>query len=167
MMTGSRRIFPDCRGNAAAELALALPILLLLLFGSFELGNYFLSEHVVQKSVRDASRYAARLSIAPNYTGCGVSADASQRIRNVARTGDPGGTTARLRDWSDEDTNVSISCDTTSSYATGGVYTNFPNGAPVITVTATVPYNTLFGAAGLGPTTLNLNAESQAAVIGA
>jgi len=167
MMAKFRRIFPDRRGNAAAELALAMPILLLLLFGAFELGNYFLSEHVVQKSVRDASRYAARLPISPNYTGCGVSADASQKIRNVARTGAPDGSTARLRDWADEDTAVTISCDTSSSYATGGTYANFPDGAPVITVSATVPYNTLFGAAGLGPATLNLNAQSQAAVFGA
>ena len=167
MMAGSRRLFPDCRGNAAAELALSLPILLILLFGAFELGNFFLSEHVVQKSVRDASRYAARLSISPNYTGCDVSADAAQRIRNVARTGAPDGSTARLRDWSDEDTDVTIECDTSSSWASGGTYANFPDGAPVITVSATVPYNTLFGAAGLGPATLNLNAQSQAAVFGA
>lgn len=167
MMRSFRRIFPDCRGNAAAELALAMPLLLLLLFGAFELGNFFLSEHVVQKSVRDASRYAARLPVVPNYVGCGVTADAAQRIRNVARTGDPNGTTARLRDWSDANTNVSISCDTTSSYAHAGTYANFPNGAPRITVSATVPYNTLFGAAGLGPETINLNAQSQAAVFGA
>ena len=144
-----------------------MPLLLLLLFGAFELGNFFLSEHVVQKSVRDASRYAARLSIIPNYTGCDVSEDAAQRIRNVARTGDPAGSTARLRDWSDGNTSVTISCDTTSSYATGGTYANFPDGAPVITVSATVPYNTFFGAAGLGPETINLNAQSQAAVFGA
>ena len=62
---------------------------------------------------------------------------------------------------------VTIACDNASSYGTGGIYADFPNGAPVITVSATVPYNTFFGVLGLGTGTLNLNSNSQAAVIGA
>lgn len=167
-MVNARRIFPDRRGNAAAELALALPVLLILLFGSFELGNYFLSEHVVQKSVRDASRYAARLSDY-DFTGCSLDPGAEQQVKNVARTGAPDGTTARLRDWSDEDTTVDINCNPKGSYDSAGIYAGFPSGvnSPVVTVTANVPYNTLFGAAEIGPATLNLNARSEAAVIGA
>jgi len=38
---------------------------------------------------------------------------------------------------------------------------------PTITVSAKVPYSSLFGAIGLGSVTLNLNAKSEAAVIGA
>jgi hypothetical protein len=49
------------------------------------------------------------------------------------------------------------------------MYSSFPdNGAvPVVTVSATVPYTMLFGSYVFGSTTLNLNATSQAAVIGA
>ena len=46
-------------GAAAAEMALVLPILIALMFGSFELGNYFLNQHVVTKAVRDGLRFEA------------------------------------------------------------------------------------------------------------
>lgn len=158
----------DRRGNAAVEMALVVPLLIVLMLGSVDLGNYFLSEHVVDKAVRDAARYAARLPVA-DYPSCtSVDSTAQTQIQKLARTGDPSGTTARLSGWtSDTMTTVSVACDNTSSYGTGGIYTDFPNGAPVVTVSATVPYTTLFGSIGLGSATLNLNAQSQAAVIGA
>src|SRR5215217_7313983 len=53
----------DVRGSAAAEMALVLPLLLALMFGSLELGDYFLSEHVLLKGVRDGAVYAARQDI--------------------------------------------------------------------------------------------------------
>jgi Flp pilus assembly protein TadG len=158
----------DRSGSAAAEMALVLPILLVLLFGSIELGYYFMSEHVVDKAVRDASRYAARLPLA-DYPSCtSVDPTAEQQIQRLARTGEPDGTTSRLAGWTDDTmTTVSISCPGTGTYANAGIYTDFPNGAPVVTVTAAVPYSTLFGILGLGASTLTLNASQQAAVIGA
>lgn len=160
----------DQGGSAATEMALSLPLLLILLFGAFEVGYYFLSEHVVQKSVRDAARFGARLAMA-NYPSCTVPSGgtAEQQIRRVARYGNAAGTgTPRLLGWSaDNMTTVTIACDNTSSYGTGGIYEDFPNGAPVVTVSATVPYNVFFGVLSLGPGTLNLNSHSQAAVIGA
>ena len=155
-------------GSAAAEMAMVLPLMLILIFGAFELGYYFLSEHVVDKAVRDASRYAARLPLS-DYPGCAsVDSTAEQQIQRLARTGDPDGTTARLAGWTaDSMTTVAVSCPGTGSYANAGIYTDFPNGAPVVTVTAQVPYNTLFGLLGLGAATLTLNASQQAAVIGA
>ena len=161
------RLLKNPRGSAAAEMALVLPILLVLLFGSVELGYYFMSEHVVDKAMRDASRYAARLPFA-DYPGCtSVDPTAEQQIQRLARTGDPDGTTSRLAGWTDDTmTTVSISCPGTGTYANAGIYSDFPNGAPVVTVTAAVPYNTLFGMMGLGASTLTLNASQQAAVIG-
>src|SRR3546814_13564998 len=55
-----RSLARDRSGAAAAEMALVSPMLIILMFGSFELGNYFLDEHVVLKAVRDGARYAAR-----------------------------------------------------------------------------------------------------------
>ena len=160
----------DRSGSAAAEMALSLPLLLVLLFGAFEMGYFFLSEHVVQKSVRDAARFGARLAMA-NYPSCTVpnGGTAETQIRRVARFGNAAGTgTPRLLGWTaDNMTTVTIACDTTSSYGTGGIYSDFPNGAPVVTVTAQVPYNTFFGLLSLGTATLTLNSNSQAAVIGA
>ena len=61
MMRPFARLASDRSGTSAVEMAMATPLLLVLLIGTFELGYYFLSEHVVQKAVRDAARYAARL----------------------------------------------------------------------------------------------------------
>jgi Flp pilus assembly protein TadG len=157
----------DTNAAAAAEMALVLPLLLLLMFGSFELGNYFMSEHVVEKAVRDASRYAARLPVSNFDCTSGTMTDASS-VQKLARTGKPDGADddARLRDWTaDTMTTVTVECDTSGTYA--GIYTDFPMGVPVVTVSATVPYTTLFGLLGLGAATIDLNASQQAAVAGA
>jgi Flp pilus assembly protein TadG len=169
----------DRSGAAAIELALVLPFLLILMFGAVDVGDYYMSEHVVQKSVRDAARYAARLQLVQsdgtvNYS-CSpltLGTAAKQNIQHVARFGDPNGTSARLPGWTSDDmATVTLNCDsnTSDTYVNGGVYDGFPDGGavPVITVSATVPYTTLFGALGVGATTWNLNAQSQAAVIGA
>ena len=164
----------DESASAAVEMALVLPFLLVLMFGAFDVGNYFLSEHVLQKAVRDAARYAARLPMT-DYTGCTVPSGgaAEQQTQRLARFGDPSGTgTARLAGWTaDSMTTVTIACDvdTSHTYVNKGIYTDFPSGGevPVVTVSATVPYNTLFGLIGLGVTSMSLNARSQANVIGA
>jgi len=166
-MSGAVRLAADRAGSAAAEMALALPLLLVLLFGTFELGNFFLSEHVVQKSVRDAARYAARLPMT-DYPSCAPTTTAEAQIQRVARTGRPdaGGAIQRLRGWSsDAMTSVLLTCDTSGTYT--GIYTDFPGGVPVVTVSASVPYPTLFGSMGLPTPSLTLNAKSQSAVFGA
>lgn len=154
-------------------MALVFPILLILLFTAVELGNYFLSEHVVEKAVRDAARYAGRLPIS-DYDCSGPTLDttAEQQIQRVARFGDPNetdATKARLPGWSDDTmTTIELFCDTdpAHTYVNNGLYEDFPDGVPVVTVTAVVPHSTLLGALGLGSATLNLNSEQQAAVFG-
>jgi Flp pilus assembly protein TadG len=170
-------------GTAAAEMALVLPILLTLMFGAFELGNYFQSEHVLQKAVRDAARFAARKPLVEsdgtvNYSCSGptLGTNVQTEIQEVARFNDPTGTAdsaaSRLSGWTaDTMTTVTLACDSSSSdtYVNNGVYANFPNSGavPVVTVSATVPYNMLFGSYVFGSATLNLNATSQASVVGA
>jgi Flp pilus assembly protein TadG len=166
MMSSLSRLASDRNGSSAAELALAIPLLLVLMFGPFELGYYFLSEHVVQKSVRDAARYAARLPMT-DYPSCTPNATAEQQIQRIARTGTPDGTgTVRLLGWTaDNMTTVTMTCDTSGTYT--GIYADFPSGVPLITVTAAVPYPSLFGIMGLRTPSLVLNATSQSAVFGA
>ena len=171
-----RNLLADQNGSAAVEMVLVTPLLLVLMFGAFDVGNYFLSEHVVQKAVRDAARFAARLPMS-DYPTCTlpVGGTAEQQTQRVAKTGDPDGDydnngtqDKRLIGWTaDSMTVVTIACPGTGSYNNAGIYKDFPNGAPVITVQATVPYKTFFGSLGLGLSTVNLYAQSQAAVIGA
>ena len=172
------RLCTDRKASAAAEMALVLPLLLLLLVVPLEAGYYFMSEHIVQKGVRDAARYASRLPIT-DYPSCTPTTAAEDEIQQVARFGEPGGTVARIAGWTSDDmTTVVVECDTSGTYT--GLYTDFPDGVPVVTARASVPYPTLFGAIGfLGAdsddcetgqpaswTCLRLNAESQAAVFG-
>lgn len=151
---------------------MVLPIFLALILGSFELGSFFLSEHVVQKSVRDAARYAARLPVA-EFAGCAASSNAEYRIQRVARTGRPDNMgTQRLRGWdSDSDTTVTVTCldDSGLSFVNKGIYREFPDGGrvPVVTVSASVPYPTLLGTLGIAAPSLSLKAESETAVYGA
>lgn len=163
-MIGRRRLLADRSGSSAAEMALVTPMLLALLFGTFELGYYFLSEHVVQKAVRDAARYAARLPV-ESYPSCTVPADTETAIRKVARTGLPNGTVQRLQGWTaDSMTTVQISCNAAMNT---GIYKDFPSGAPVIIVSASVNYPTLLGSMGIAIPNLKLNAASQSAGFGA
>jgi len=166
-MSNRRRLAADRAGSSAVEMALVMPLLLVLMFGTFELGYYFLSEHVVQKAVRDAARYAARLPMT-SYPSCVPTADAEAQIRRLARTGRPdsGGATQRLQGWSaDSMTTVTVSCVPTGTYT--GIYIEFPTGVTKVRVSASVDYPTLLGAMGLGSATLKLNAASESAVYGA
>lgn len=161
-----RRLVADSRASAAAEMALVTPLLLLLMFSCFEAGNYFLSEHVVQKGVRDAARYASRLPIS-SYPSCLPTTTARQQIQRIARTGAPDGTALRVRGWTaDPMTTVSLTCSSLASSPYQGIYSvyPFPDGVPVITVSASVPYPSLFSAIGFGKSSLTLNAASQAAI---
>lgn len=158
------RILRQTDGVAAAEMALVTPLLITLMFGSFELGNYFLSEHVVVKAVRDGARYAGRLSFT-EYDCSTPSSDAIDKTRNVTRTGQvASGGAARLTGWTSPATiTVSVNCSATT---TGGIYKDKTGGAPVVTVSASVPYSSLLGTVGLANPSLTLNAQSQSAVHG-
>lgn len=153
------------RGAAAVEMALVTPLVMVIMFGAFELGNYFLQEHVVTKAVRDGARFAARRSF-DEFPGCAPSTAVESATRNVTRTGIVGnGGTPRIANWtSPTSVTVTANCDTSGTYT--GIYTDVAIGAPTVTVSATVTYNTLFGTLGLGGGTLTLRAQSQAAVMG-
>lgn len=163
----ARRALCDQRGSAAVEMALVTPIFMVLMFGAYDLGNYFLSEHVVVKAVRDGARYASRRSFA-DFTCSAPSTDVRDKTRNLVRTGTIDGTgTPRLAGWADATTiTVSAVCNTTNGAYDNGIYTGMATGVPVVTVTGTVPYTSLFKHFGVTNTTINLNATSQAAVMG-
>lgn len=54
----SQPILRHSRGQAVAEFALVLPVLLLLLFGVFELGRFIFAYETLNSAVREGVRYA-------------------------------------------------------------------------------------------------------------
>lgn len=162
-----RQFARDEGAAAAAEMALVTPLLMVLMFGALEVGRYFLDEHVVAKAVRDGARYAARRNFS-DYAGCAVASDVVDKTRNLTRTGQiASGGEARLPYWtSDATITVTVACHTTAAYSNNGIYKGSAIGAPVVTVTAAIPYDPLVGAIGLDTTGLSLNSRSQAAVAG-
>lgn len=160
MRTG---IFKAQSGTAAAEMALVTPLLITLMFGAFELGNYFLSEHVVVKAVRDGARFAGRQNL--DTMPCGGPAANQTEIQNLVRTGTLTGTTPRLAGWTNNGTiTVTITCEPTSS-GYSGIYAGLSD-VPIVTVSASVPYSSLFNSLGFSSASLQLNAASQATVMG-
>src|ERR1044071_6445666 len=110
-------LMADRNGAAAVEMALVFPILLVLMLGSVDVGYFFMSEHVVDKAVRDAARYAARQRFTNFDCATGTMTDPSG-VQRLARTGAPNGTDARLPGWtSDGMTTVSVNCDNDNTHS--------------------------------------------------
>jgi Flp pilus assembly protein TadG len=157
----------DCRGTAAVEMALVLPLLLAIMFGSIELGNYFMNEHSLVKAVRDGARFAARQNFT-NYPDCStVNTAARDDTRNVVMNGFLSGGSVITPNISAPNITVSTSCALSVGGQTMlGIYRGRANGAQIVTVTAAVNYRSVLGAFGFSGIGLRLNATSQAAVAG-
>jgi Flp pilus assembly protein TadG len=171
-MTRPDRLFAADDGNAAVEMALVLPLLLVLIFGCVELGNYFYNEHILVKAVRDGARYAARQDMS-YFTNCSTpGGSVVADTQNIVKTGLLSGGTNRMP-FTGATIAVTVACTKTAGVTQlGGIYNNIVDnsgaavGAPVVTVSATVPYTSLlksFGFTGIG---YSLYAKQQAAVAG-
>ena len=164
---------------ASAEMVFVMPMLVILMFGSMELGNLFLTEHAVTKQVRDGARYASRLTLHGDYScsaGDDLSTifadgDAGEKIVNVTKTGSVDGTgTGRFPDsfWtacaSGEPVAVSIRCVDKEDYA--GIYAGLDGDIPVVSVSANVAYPSLFSTLGFNTAGMCVRAASEVAVAG-
>jgi Flp pilus assembly pilin Flp len=167
--------FRDRRGAAAAEMALVMPLLLVIMIGSVELGSYFYNEHILVKAVRDGARYAARQGFA-NYDCSGEpSVTVRDNTRELVQTMLLSGGTDRLANWDGAATiDIQERCVATATDLSNstenmiGIYDELSlGGAPIVRVSATVPYTPVigvpFGFSGAG---FNLNASQEAAVMG-
>lgn len=179
------------RGSAAAEMALLAPLLLALLFGSVELGNYFYNEHKLLKSVRDGARFAARQQFS-NFAACSGSAPTSgtpgsvyENTKLLVRKGTLNATADDLLpNWDGVAAScggnptagcfaVTMSCTpdlddvtTGNTMTLGGIYTN-SSGAPTVVVDTRLPYYSVLGQTfGFDSSGLYLNARQSAAVAG-
>ena len=171
MRSALLQLWSDRRGAAAAEMAMVVPFLVALMFGSLELGKFFLDEHIVVKSVRDGARFASRQNFAT--MPCGGTATNETQIKNVVRYGKTVVTSAdkpRLVYWTNPATvTVAIACYDNSgaggARAYRGIYADRTT-VPHVTVSASVPYQPLAGAFGFNGIGLTLNASNQASVSG-
>ncbi|MFD1767175.1 TadE/TadG family type IV pilus assembly protein [Sphingorhabdus buctiana] len=166
-----RQFLHDTKGASAAEMALVLPLLLVLMFGPFELAHYFWTEHKVVKGVRDGARYASRLGFT-NYTCSDLTnATLKTQVQEITRTGQVSGGVAAVPDWVNDDVTVAVDCPDAALDASGdtavqtGIYTGMDN-APIVTVSTTVTYTSLFQTLGFDATDLTVSASSQSAVMG-
>lgn len=159
-------------GTAAAEMALCAPLLLAIMLGSVELGAYFMNEHVVVKAVREGARYAARQSFT-NYDACtgDVADPVASDTQTVVEQGLASGGSDLLK-WTGATISVTMSCATTADaddYGTqtmSGIYAGRASGAPIVTVTASVPYTPVLGSYGFSAFDLTIHASEKAAVTG-
>lgn len=160
-------LLSDFRGAAAAELALVLPLLLILMLGGLELANYFMNEHTLVKAVRNGARFAARQSFT-NYPDCAsVSNSMRDDTRNVVMRGYLSGGTIITPNINAADVTVTTSCANSAGGQTmGGIYFGRSSGAQIVTVTARVSYRPVMSAFGFQGIGMSLNANSQAAVAG-
>ena len=176
-MMRRRPIMRDRSGSAAVEMALVTPLLLVILFGSVEVGNFFYNEHLLTKAVRDGARYAARQNFSYYSTCTGVPGGSGGPVetetRNLVKTGYVTGTGDRLAAWNANTITLSTNCFTTATDAASstqnmtGIYRGRTTGAPVVTVSARVPYRPIVGTAfGFSGSGINLNATQRAAVTG-
>lgn len=168
-MARGRTLFTDRTGTAAAEMALVAPLLIIIMLGSVETGNYFMTEHVVAKSVRDGARFASRLPLAANFT-CPSTVIDDTTIVNVTKTGSVDGTaTGRFPTsfWTSacspatKSVSVTLRCVPKASYS--GVWAGLGTDIPVVTVSADVSYTNLLG---YSPAGLCMHATSEAPVSG-
>ena len=178
-MKFAHRLLRDERGAAAAEMALILPLLLTIMFGSMELGNYFMNEHSLVKAVRDGARFAARQSFT-NYAGCSGTPGGTVETstQNVVMNGYLSGGTLITPNIQAADIDVEQSCAATAGGEDMlGIYRDRFSGtcngsaaggcAHIVTVTAAVSYRPVIAQAfGFSGIDILLNASSQAAVAG-
>jgi hypothetical protein len=160
-----RAFLADRCGAAASEMALMLPMLLAIMFGGFEAGHYFYTEQKIIKAVRDGARFAGRLQWASFPCDGSIDPTSESDIVNVTRTGtlddqaDP-----RIAGWDADLIVVTYACD--ADFEDDGIFKGTTGGAPVVQVSATAEYPSLFETLGFIDSTASVAASAQAVVNG-
>jgi Flp pilus assembly protein TadG len=90
--TFERRCGKKQRGIAAVEFAIAVPVLLLLMLASAEVGRWLYQYNTLHKAVRDGVRYLAQEAITGTTGVIAITAAKRTATQNVVVYGNPGGT---------------------------------------------------------------------------
>jgi Flp pilus assembly protein TadG len=105
-MTGNARLkrllgslWHDTEGAAFLEAAVAIPVLIPLIFGALEFSWYFHKQQLVESGVRDAARYLARTNAANSDANPCNDATSVSNAKLIATNGVISGGTARVPGW--------------------------------------------------------------------
>ncbi len=160
---GSRiRLFlNDQHGAAAAEMALIMPLVMVMLFAAFEGAYFVITEHQVVTGVRNAARYAARLDFNQYACPAATFSGSTATIQNLTRTGQLTGGTSRVQGWVNGDITVTVTCASQT-----GIYTAVGNYAPKVRVSSRFNYPSLMGQLGFTQATLPIGASAESPVMG-
>ena len=142
----------DDKGATLVELTVVLPVVLSIGLGAIEFGNLYHKYHLMTNGVRDAARFAAGLA----GDVCNDAALKLKVVQIAQKSGSDNGV------WSSGST-VTVAC--TAHANTNNIY----RGASTIhtvTVTATVPYQSLGFLGFFGLTSPTLTSRHQERVIG-
>jgi Flp pilus assembly protein TadG len=152
------RAWRDERGAAAVEAAAALPFLVALGAGLFELGGAFYNYELMQTGIRDGARYLARVAD-PAATAAVTAA------KNLAVTGTIGATgAARVKGWQTSHIQVTYVQTANPADATTGLR-QYRGGANLTTIrmASAMPYPGLglLSAFNLGAITIRADHEER------
>lgn len=156
-------------GVAAVEFALVLPLLIVTLFGIIEVGRMMNDFHVVNKSMRDATRYLTRVGVTCDAAGVGNGTiDPGEEVRAVslAMTGSVVAGGNLLSYWTDTATvTTTVDCIDNTAGAFKGIYAA-RDYIPRITMSASVPLTFLWGTLIFGSTGLTFNVSHSEVHVG-
>ena len=155
----------DRRGAAMVEMTVMLPVLVPLALGVGEFGRALQHHHVLNKSMRDAARFLARVPVdcpSGGATGSVTSTADIDTAKNLALNGVPNGGTPRLSYWTSP---ASITVQVDCYDNTAGTFRGQP-GMPLITVSTSVAYADVGLLAALGLPAITFNARHQQLHIG-
>ena len=168
-----RRLGRNESGAAAVEMALVTPLLLILMVGGLEIGNYFMDEHRLVKAVRDGARYAARKDFSYFQTCNAAPVDTVAPIENVVTDTQNLVRTSYLSGGTDQLANLEGAVTVTTKCSAGsgsvvyeGIYKGMTGGARYVEVSATADYLPVLAPFGFSLLGAKLNAKQQAAVSG-
>lgn len=163
-----RPFLSSATANASVEFALILPLLVLLLFGSVEVGHFVWTQHKLVEAVRDGARFASRMKVDDVCSGATsvISQANSDAVKLLTRTGQLTNPNAgpRVVGWTAAQVSVTVNCQ---AFVNTGIYTDYGAAGPIVTVAASgVTYPSLFRGLGVLTSNIKLTAKSNAAVIG-
>lgn len=150
-------------GHAVLELAVVLPVLLMIALGVFEFGRLIYSYHLIQNGVRDGARYVAGLPYDPANTSQTTSQLAA--TQNIATRGVVSGGTNRVSWWAPSTVGIAYGSVANTPNGACGVQRCYRGGDAlvIVTVSTSVPYSPLgyLGFLGLGSITLNFSHQER------